>query len=43
MTTEEIADVVAWLSSHREGPAPGQPASPAETGAGTETTQLNQQ
>jgi cytochrome c oxidase cbb3-type subunit III len=43
MTTEEIADVVAWLSSHREGPAPGQPSSPEETGAGTQTTQLNQQ
>jgi cytochrome c oxidase cbb3-type subunit III len=43
MTTEEIADVVGWLSSHREGPAPGQPASPAETDGGTKTTQLNQQ
>jgi cytochrome c oxidase cbb3-type subunit 3 len=43
MTTEEIADVVAWLSSHRQGPAPGQSTSPAETAAGTQTSQSNQQ
>jgi cytochrome c oxidase cbb3-type subunit III len=43
MTTEEIADVAAWLSSHRQGPAPGQPAAPPEPAAGAQTSQTNQQ
>jgi cytochrome c oxidase cbb3-type subunit 3 len=42
MTAEEIADVVGWLSSHREGPAPGQPAPQAATAASTQTSDSNQ-
>jgi hypothetical protein len=28
MNAEEIADFVGWLSSHRQGPAPGQSIPP---------------
>src|SRR4029077_4075043 len=42
MTAEEIADVVGWLSSHREGPAPGRPTPQAATAASTQTSQSNQ-
>jgi cytochrome c oxidase cbb3-type subunit III len=41
MTAEEIADVVGWLASHRQGPAPGQQAQPAT--ASTKTSESNQQ
>jgi cytochrome c oxidase cbb3-type subunit 3 len=43
MTAEEIADVVGWLSSHRQGPAPGQSTPPEQTATGTQTSQSNQQ
>jgi mono/diheme cytochrome c family protein len=43
MTAEEIADVVGWLASHREGPAPGQSAPPASTAENTQNSQSNQQ
>ena len=43
MTAEEIADVVGWLSSHREGPAPGRPAPQAAAAASTQTSDSNQQ
>ena len=43
MTAEEIADVVGWLSSRREGPAPGQSAPQAATAAATQTSDSKQQ
>jgi cytochrome c oxidase cbb3-type subunit III len=43
MTAEEIADVVGWLSSHREGPAPGQSTPEAATAASTQTSDSNHQ
>jgi len=43
MSAEEIADVVGWLSSHRQGPAPGQSPPPAATAASTQTSHSNQQ
>jgi cytochrome c oxidase cbb3-type subunit 3 len=42
MTTEEIADVVGWLSSHREGPAPGQSTPKEATAVGAQTSDSNQ-
>ena len=41
MSAEEIADLVAWLSSHRQGPAPG--VTPGKTGEGTQTSPPTQQ
>jgi cytochrome c oxidase cbb3-type subunit 3 len=41
MTAEEVADLVAWLSSHREGTAPG--AAPGETGEGNQPSPPTQQ
>jgi mono/diheme cytochrome c family protein len=43
MSAEEIADVVGWLASHRQGPAPGQSTPPAATASSTQTSQSNQQ
>jgi cytochrome c oxidase cbb3-type subunit 3 len=43
MSSEEIADVVAWLSSHRQGSAPGQPAPPKEAAASMQPSNSNQQ
>ena len=40
---DEIADVVGWLASHRQGPAPGQSTPPAATAASTQTLHSNQQ
>jgi cytochrome c oxidase cbb3-type subunit III len=42
MTPEEISDVVAWLSSRRPGPAPGQIAKTAEATTGTQPSTSNQ-
>ena len=42
MTPEEISDVVAWLASHRQGPAPGQAANTAAATAGTQPSTSNQ-
>jgi cytochrome c oxidase cbb3-type subunit 3 len=43
MTPEEISDVVAWLASRRQGPAPGQTAQTAEaTTTGTQPSTSNQ-
>jgi cytochrome c oxidase cbb3-type subunit 3 len=42
MTPEEISDVVAWLSSRRRGPAPGQMAKTAEATTGTQPSTANQ-
>lgn len=42
MTAEEIADVVGWLSSHRTGPAPGQPVPQAAAAVSTQTSDSNQ-
>jgi cytochrome c oxidase cbb3-type subunit 3 len=41
MTSEEISDVVGWLSSHRAGAAPGESTKTADTGAQPSTS--NQQ
>jgi cytochrome c oxidase cbb3-type subunit III len=42
MTSEEISDVVAWLSSRRQGPAPGQIAKTADAPSGTQSSTSNQ-
>ena len=42
MTPEEISDVVAWLSSRRQGPAPGQTAKTADATNGTQPSTSNQ-
>jgi hypothetical protein len=36
MTPEEISDLVAWLASRRQGPAPGQTAEAANVPAQAE-------
>jgi cytochrome c oxidase cbb3-type subunit III len=41
MTPEEISDVVAWLVSHRQGPAPGEPAKTADANTGTQPLTSN--
>jgi cytochrome c oxidase cbb3-type subunit III len=43
MSADEIADVVGWLASHRQGPAPGQSTPPAATAASMQTSHSNQQ
>ena len=43
MSAEEISDVVAWLSSRRQGTAPGQPAEAKDTTAATQPATPNQQ
>jgi cytochrome c oxidase cbb3-type subunit III len=43
MTAEEVADVVSWLASHRQGPAPGQSPPSTSTATNTQTSQSNQQ
>jgi cytochrome c oxidase cbb3-type subunit III len=43
LTPEEISDVVAWLASHRQGAAPGQPAKAADANAGAQPLTSNQQ
>ncbi len=42
MTSEEISDVVAWLSSRRQGPVPGQTAKTADATTGTQPSTSNQ-
>jgi cytochrome c oxidase cbb3-type subunit III len=42
MTPDEISDVVAWLASRRQGPAPGQPAKTADATPGTQPSTSNQ-
>lgn len=42
MTSDEISDVVAWLASHRQGPAPGQSAQTADANAGPQPSTSNQ-
>jgi cytochrome c oxidase cbb3-type subunit III len=42
MTPEEISDVVAWLSSKRQGPAPGQTAQTANAATGTQPSTSKQ-
>jgi cytochrome c oxidase cbb3-type subunit III len=42
MTPEEISDVVAWLSSHRQGAAPGQTTKTADATTGTQPSTSNQ-
>lgn len=42
MTPEEISDVVAWLSSHRQGPAPGQTEQTADATSGTQPSTSKQ-
>jgi mono/diheme cytochrome c family protein len=42
MSADEIADVVGWLASHRQGPAPGQ-SPPAATAASMQTSPSTQQ
>ncbi len=42
MTSEEISDVVAWLSSRRQGPVPGQTANTADATTGTQPSTSNQ-
>jgi len=41
MTPEEVSDVVAWLASHRQGPAPGM-AKTVDANAGTQPSTSNQ-
>jgi cytochrome c oxidase cbb3-type subunit 3 len=41
MTPDEISDVVAWLASRRQGPAPGQPAKAADATTGTQPSTSN--
>jgi mono/diheme cytochrome c family protein len=41
MTPEEISDVVAWLASHRQSPAPGV-AKTVDANAGTQPSTSNQ-
>jgi cytochrome c oxidase cbb3-type subunit 3 len=43
MSAEEISDVVAWLSSRRQGTAPGQPAEAKDTADATQPATPNQQ
>jgi cytochrome c oxidase cbb3-type subunit III len=43
MSAEEVSDVVAWLSSKRQGRAPGQPAQSPDATAGTQPSTSNQQ
>jgi cytochrome c oxidase cbb3-type subunit III len=43
MSAEEISDVVAWLSSRREGKAAGQPAQATDAASGTQPSPTNQQ
>lgn len=43
MSAEEISDVVAWLSSRREGKATGQPAQATDAASGTQPSPTNQQ
>ncbi len=43
MSAEEISDVVAWLSSKRQGIAPGQPVQSTDVTAGTQPSTPNQQ
>jgi len=43
MSAEEISDVVAWLSSRRQGRAPGQPVEAKDTAAATQSATPNQQ
>jgi cytochrome c oxidase cbb3-type subunit III len=42
MTPDEISDVVAWLSSRRQGAAPGQATKTAEATTGTQPSTSNQ-
>jgi mono/diheme cytochrome c family protein len=42
MTPDEISHVVAWLASHRQGPAPGQTAQATEASHGTQSSTSNQ-
>jgi cytochrome c oxidase cbb3-type subunit III len=42
MTPDEISDVVAWLASRRQGPAPGQIAKTADATNGTQPPTSNQ-
>jgi cytochrome c oxidase cbb3-type subunit III len=42
MTPDEISDVVAWLSSHRQGPAPGQTVQATQASNGTQSSTSNQ-
>ncbi|MBV9106726.1 MAG: c-type cytochrome [Verrucomicrobia bacterium] len=42
MTGEEISDVVSWLASRREGPAPGQSAKTAEIAPKTQPSTPNE-
>src|SRR6202035_1852304 len=42
MTPDEISDVVAWLASRRQAPAPGQIAQTAEATSGTQPSTSNQ-
>ena len=42
MTPEEISDVVAWLASHRQGPAPGQTAKTADATTKTQPSTSNE-
>jgi mono/diheme cytochrome c family protein len=42
MTPEEISDVVAWLSSKRQGPAPGQTTQTANAATGTQPSTSKQ-
>ena len=41
MTSEEISDVVAWLVSHRQGPAPGQSAKTVDANTETQPSTSN--
>ncbi|MBV8533893.1 MAG: c-type cytochrome [Verrucomicrobia bacterium] len=43
MSAEEISDVVAWLSSRRQGKAPGQRAAAQDATAATQPATPNQQ
>jgi cytochrome c oxidase cbb3-type subunit 3 len=42
MTPEEISDIVAWLASRRQGPAPGQIAKTADATTGTQPSTSKQ-
>jgi mono/diheme cytochrome c family protein len=43
MSPEEISDVVAWLVSHRQGPAPAQVATTTNNAAAMQSPNSNQQ
>ena len=43
MSPEEISDVVAWLVSHRQGPAPAQVATTTSNAAAMQSANSNQQ